>query len=381
MTRHYLDHASTSALRPEARAAMIAELEEVAADPGRIHAEGMRARHALETARASVAALLSARPREVVFTSGATEAIVSAIHGCATRGRHIVLTAVEHSSVRLAVERLVAAGSHEMSVIGVDRSGIASADDVLGAVRPDTALVCVQLGNHEVGAIQPVADVAAGCRERGVLTLVDAAQAAGRMPIAFTGLGADLVAVSSHKLGGPPGVGALVIRRGLRIDPLLVGGDQERARRAGLENLPAAAGFAAACDVLAAGAIEREARWSVGLTDRVRALASTIEGIDVLGPDDAARRLPHLICIGVQGVEPQGVLLGLDHAGVACHSGSSCASESIEPSPVLRAMGVDADRSLRISVGWNTTADDIEAFSRVLPDVLGRLWDLGRQLP
>lgn len=322
----------------------------------------MAARVAVETAREQVAALLGARPRSVVFTSGATEAIATACWGAAERGAHQVLAAVEHSAVRKAAE---AAG--DVTVVGVDQLGRIDPDELLAAVRPDTALVHVQWGNHEVGTVQPVAEVVAACRERGVLVHVDAAQAAGHLPIAFDELGADLLSVSSHKLGGPAGVGALLVRRGLRLRPLLLGGDQERARRAGLEPVALLAGFGAAADVLTSS-LGAEAASQQALADRLLAGVSGLDGIRVYG--DPEHRLPHLVCLGVDGVEPQAVLLGLDRAGVAAHSGSACSSEALEPSPVLEAMGVDAHHSLRLSVGWSSTDADVDAALSALPTIL-----------
>jgi cysteine desulfurase len=328
-----------------------------AADPGRVHTEGHAARVAVEIAREQVATLLGARSREVVFTSGATESIVTATWMATERGTHVVLPAVEHSAVRAAAAR------HDATVIGVDRLGRVDLDALLGAVRPDTALVHVQWGNHEVGTLQPVAEIVAACRERGVLVHVDAAMAAGHAPIDFGALGADLLSVSAHKLGGPPGVGALLIRRGLRFRSLLVGGDQERARRAGYENVPAIVGFGATCATIDVSAEATAAR---ARTERVAA-----GPLAELG--DPVERLPHLVCLELEGVEAEPVLLGLDQAGVAVHSGSSCSSEALEPSPVLEAMGVDASRSLRVSVGWSTTDDDVDALLAALPVVVDRL--------
>ena len=368
--RAYLDHASTSPLRPAALTAMCAALEGVGADPGRIHHEGMVARVALEQAREQVAELLGARPREVVFTSGATESIATACHGAHERDpdrAHSVLAAVEHSAVRQCAER------GPTTVVGVDGLGRVDPDELLGAVRPDTALVHLQWGNHEVGTLQPVAEVIGRCREAGVLVHVDAAQAVGRVPVDFRSSGADLMSVSGHKFGGPPGTGVLLVRRGLRLAPLLVGGDQERARRAGMENVAALVGLGAAA-LEVAGSLDDECAHQRRLTDRVVAWADRAEGITVLG--DPVERLPHLVCLGIEGIEPQPVLLGLDAAGVAVHSGSSCSTESLEPSPVLEAMGVDADRSLRVSVGWSSTDDDIDLLLRRLPEVLERLRSL-----
>ncbi len=375
MDRAYLDHASTSPLRPEARDAMVAALGSLPGDPGRIHEEGMAARVALESARDQVAGLLGARGREVVFTSSGTEAIATAVWGAAERARsrsgdpravsHQVVTAVEHSAVRHAAER-----AGEVTVVPVDGTGRVDPAAVLAAVRADTAAVHVQWANHEVGTNQPVAEVVAGCRERKVLVHVDAAQAVGRVPVAFDDLGADLLSVSGHKIGGPAGTGALLVRRGLRLEPLLVGGDQERARRAGLEPVAALVGLGAACAAVGRG-LGDEASRARHQTDRIRDAATAVDGVTVFG--HPTERLPHLVCLGIAGVEPQGVLLGLDRAGVAAHSGSACSSESLEPSPVLEAMGVDAHRSLRVSVGWSTTDADVERFCAALPVTIDHL--------
>ena len=371
MTRHYLDHASTSPLRPEARDAMVAWLG-AGGDPGRIHEEGMAARVAVEDARTQVAELLGARSREVVFTSGATEAIATACLGVADRGTGQVVPAIEHSAVRESAAR-----AGPVTTVGVDRAGRVAADALLDAITSDTPLVHLQWGNHEVGTVQPVAEVVAACRARGVLVHVDAAQAAGRVPIDFQALGADLLSVSAHKLGGPPGTGALLVRRGLRIASLLRGGDQERARRAGMENVPAIVGFGAAAAALAEPErLEREAADQRRLTDRVLAAVPDLDGVVVYG-DTGPGRLPHLVCLGITGIEPQPVLLGLDRAGIAVHSGSACSTESLEPSPVLEAMGVDAHRSLRASVGWSSTDADVDALLGALPEVIAGLRTLG----
>ena len=372
MTRHYLDHASTSPLRPAARDAMVRWLDHPIGDPGRIHAEGMTARVALEEAREAVAELLGARSREVVFTSGATESIATACLGVGARGAQQVVPAIEHSAVRESAAR---AGA--VATIGVDEVGRVDPGALLDAIAPDTALVHLQWGNHEVGTVQPVAEVVAACRDRGVLVHVDAAQAVGRVPIDFRALGADLLSVSGHKLGGPPGTGALLVRRGLRLEPLLRGGDQERARRAGMENVAAIVGFgAAAAELSSPGRLEQEATEQRRLTDRVLAAVAELDGVVVYGGTGTGR-LPHLVCLGVAGIEPQAVLLGLDRAGIAAHSGSACSTESLEPSPVLEAMGVDAHRSLRVSVGWDTADEDIDALLRALPEVIIDLRALG----
>lgn len=339
-----------------------------AADPGRVHTEGREARVAVETARQRVAELLGCRAREVVFTSGATEAIAAAVWGATGRGApaHIVSSPVEHSAVREASAR------YDVTEVGVDSLGRVDPTGIVRAVRAgDTALVHVQLGNHEVATLQPVEEIVGACRELGALVHVDAAAAAGHVPVDFGALGADLMSVSAHKFGGPQGVGALVVRRGLRLRPLLVGGEQERSRRAGMENVAGIVGFGAAA---AAVDVSGEASRARAQTDRVLKAALAVDGVVAYG--DTERRLPYVVCIGVDGVEAEAVLLGLDQAGVAAHSGSACSSESLEPSPVLEAMGVEAERSLRISVGWSTTEADVDAFAGAFPEVVARLRQL-----
>ena len=421
--RAYLDHASSSPLRAAALEAMRPWLAHPG-DPGRVHAEGRAARVALEEAREQVAAFFGARPREVIFTSGGTESVNAAVFGAVARSTeggpkrdmsrtgvdsgpepqhvapgdadskpagghgpggpaHIVTTAVEHSAVLEAANR-----AGRVTMAGVDGLGRYDPATVLAGIRPETALVTVQLANHEVGTVQPATETVAGARERGVLTHVDACAAAGHIPIDFAVLGADLVSVTAHKLGGPRGIGALLVRRGLRLSPFQLGGAQERGRRAGIENVAAAVGFAAAVAELSGPALSSvtappspaprlvaEAEAARGLTDLLLTEApKLLDGLTVFG--DPFDRLPHLVCFGVEGVEAEPVLLGLDQLGVAVHSGSSCSSETFEPSPVLSAMGVDADHSLRVSVGWSTTTGDIDAFLAALPDMVGRLRSL-----
>lgn len=372
MRRAYLDHASTSPLRPAAFEAMLPFLREHHADPGRLHAEGRVTRVALEDAREQVAALLDARPREVVFTASGTEAVNTAVWGAVARAdapAHVVTTAVEHSAVLDACGRSGA----EVTVVGVDGLGRYDPAEVLDAVRTGTALVTVQLANHEVGTIQPADAVVAACRERGVLVHVDACMAAGHVPVDFAALGADLCSVSAHKFGGPKGAGALLVRRGLRLPPFVVGGAQERARRGGLEDVPAMVGFgAAAAEVATDGRLADEADGQRELTDRVaRDARARVGGVVRYG--DPVDRVPHLVCFGVEGVEAEPILLGLDQRGVAVHSGSACSSEMLEPSPILTAMGVDADHSLRVSVGWSSTPEDVDAFLDAFPAVVDRL--------
>jgi cysteine desulfurase len=285
----------------------------------------------------------------------------------------VVLSGVEHSSVRQASERsapviIVPADGLGRLVTEELRSAL---DDAIASGNPP-ALVHCQAANHEVGTVQPLEEVVEICRSRGVLLHIDAAAACGHAELSLDELGADLVSVSAHKLGGPPGIGALVIRRGLRLAPFVVGGDQERARRGGLENIPAAVGFGAAAEaLLQAGSLQAEIASERRITDAITQAATAVDGVTILG--DPLDRVPHIVALAVDGVEAEPVLLALDRAGIAAHSGSSCASESLAPSPVLEAMGVDAERSLRLSVGWSSDDDDAQAFARTFPEAVNAL--------
>jgi len=349
------------------------------ADPGRLHLEGRTARALLEEARATIADFLEVAPRQVVLTSGGTEAVNAAVWGAtaARPGAPVVLADVEHSSVRDASFR-----SAPTRIVPVDGHGRLRLDRLAAELEgggPPPALVHCQWANHEVGTTQPVAEVVALCRSFGVPLHVDAAAACGQCELGLAALDADLVSVSAHKLGGPPGIGALVVRRGLRLAPLLVGGSEERARRAGMENVPGALGFAAAVAGLGGGDRRRLGDGAARASDQVAALTAAalgVDGVRVVGDPDPAGRVPHILCVAVDGVEAEAVLLGLDRAGIAAHSGSACSSESFEPSKVLAAMGADPSGSLRLSVGWSTTDADLAAFAEAFPSVVAELRSL-----
>ncbi len=366
-------------------------------DPGRVHAEGRVVRDAIERARESVAALLGTTANRIVFTSGGTEAANAAIFaaGGARRGAPMICADVEHSCVREAARR-----SAEVCRLEVDSNGridlehlsalLAGARDAVhgrgggagggssgaGADRERPALVNCQWCNHEVGTLQPVAEVVALCRSAGVPVHLDAAAAAGHVPLELDSLGADYVSVSAHKLGGPAGTGALFVRRGLRLEPFVIGGAQERARRGGLENVIGIVGFgAAAAALIEPGRLIAERATALHLTDALLEAATSVSDVSALGDTDS--RVPHIVNVAVGGVLAEAVLLGLDRSGIAAHSGSACSSESIEPSPVLAAMGVDPDRSLRLSVGWSSTEADVGAFAEAFPPIVERLRALG----
>ncbi len=384
VARHYLDYASTAPLRDSARIALsealAAQSQGTLGDPGRIHHEGMTARVLLENAREQVASLLKAKQREIIFTSGATESITAATWGGASMSRRgsppHLFGAVEHSAVRRSSELFASAFGGSVSIVSVDSYGRIDVDAFIDALTPTTALAHLQWGNHEVGTLQPVAEIAAACTDRGILLHVDAAQAVGHVAVDPKDLGIDLLSFSGHKFGGPPGVGGLWVRQGLRIEPLLAGGEQERSRRAGLESVSAAIALGVVASELDESTLDSEASSNRNLLATTLERLTTTPGISLLGPLESPDRLPHLLCLAVEGVEPQGVVLGLDRLGIALHSGSSCASEGLEPSPVLEAMGVDAQRSLRVSVGHNSTIDDINALCEQLPQIVSELRSL-----
>jgi cysteine desulfurase len=334
-------------------------------------------RDALEAAREQVSGLLGVVPRQVVFTSGATEAINAAVWGAtqAAPEAPVLCAAVEHSAVRDASAR--AAPVEDIAVDGAGRLDVAALRERLGSASlPRPALVHCQWGNHEVGTLQPVHEVVELCREAGVTVHVDAAAGGGHVRMDLGDLDADLVSLSAHKLGGVPGAGSLIVRRGSRFAPLLVGGEQERGRRAGLEAIPALLAFGAATAALAADDQRVITTESERARHQIAAMvdaALAVPGVELIGPAAPAERLPHLVCLGVHGVEAEPVLIGLDRSGVAVHSGSACSSESIEPSPVLEAMGVDPSHSLRVSVGWTTTGAEVAAFAAAFKQVVADL--------
>ena len=340
MTRHYLDHASSSPLRPEAARAIGEWLERgTFADPGRVDEEGRVVAAAIEEARDAVAALVRASPRQVIFTSGGTESVNWANWAALARraaSRPSPAARVEHSAVRFSAERHGPVTTIPVDILG--RLDLDAVADLLADPAALPVLVNCQLANHEVGTVQPVGDVVERCGRRGVLVHVDACAAIGQMPVDLSELGADFVSISAHKFGGPAGVGALVVGPAARIPALLLGGNQERARRAGMEAVLPIIGFGAVAAVLAApGRLAETAARARNLTEELSEAARGVSGVVQYG--DPVGRVPHLVCFGVSGVEAEGVVLGLDQAGVAVHSGSACSSEAFEPSPVPRGDG------------------------------------------
>jgi cysteine desulfurase len=366
--RIYLDHNATAPLRAEVRAAMLPLLGPPA-NASSAHREGAAARRALETARAQVASLIGALPAEIVFTSGATEANNLALRGAAA-GRGIITTAIEHASV-LETARAVAA---PLGIVTVDGEGRVDAERVVAKADGAMHLVSVGLANGEVGSVAPVAAIAAGLRGQSVLMHSDAAQAAGRLAIDVRTLGVDLLSLSAHKLGGPAGIGALWVRRGVDLDPLLTGGPQERGRRAGTENVAAIVGFGMAAE-LARRELEANAAAATALIGRLWAgIATRLPGAVRNGPGDAPR-LPNTLNVSFAGCTGESLLVLLDLAGVAVSLGSACAAGAAEPSHVLLAMGRDREAArsgVRFSVGPSTTTADVDRVLELLPALVAQ---------
>ena len=367
--RIYLDHNAGAPLRPEVRVAMLDVLGPPA-NPSSAHREGARARSAVEASRAEVAAVIGAAPSEIVFTSGATEANNLALRGTAGG---IVTAAIEHASV-LETARALAAAGRRLTVVGVDEEGHVDTDEIAAALDATTGLVSVGLANGEVGSIAPVAAIAAAARSRRVLVHTDAAQAGGRIPVDVAQLGVDLLSLSSHKMGGPAGVGALWARRGTALTSLLTGGPQERGRRAGTENVAGIVGFGVAARLARAELALAGA--TAALVDRLWAgIVATIPGAVRHGPR-AGSRLPNTLNVRFDGCAGESLLVLLDLAGIAVSLGSACAAGSAEPSHVLLAMGLDreaARSAIRMSVGPSTTEADVDRTLAVLPRLVAQV--------
>jgi cysteine desulfurase len=362
--RIYFDNNATTPVHPEVLRVTCDVLREVWGNASSIHKEGQRARRCLEEAREGVARLIGATPREVVFTSGGSESNNAAI--LATARHHIVTTAIEHPSVREAVAAMSSRGS-EVTVVDADRSGLVPASRVIEAIRPDTSLVVMMLANNETGVVQPVAEVGALCRERGIHLHCDAVQAAGKIDVEVEQLGVDTLALSAHKLHAPKGIGALFVRRGVVLEPLVVGGAQERRRRAGTENVPLAAGFAAAAALPRADVAPLRDRFESALRDAFGPRVS-FNGADV-------PRLPNTSSVLFRGADAEGIVIALDLEGIAVSTGSACSSGRVEPSAVLLAMGMTEDEAkstVRVSLSRFTTAAEIDRVVDALRAIVAR---------
>jgi cysteine desulfurase len=376
--RVYLDYNATTPLAPEVVDAVVAATRDVFGNASSVHHFGQQAKAALDGARTAVATLIGADPSEVVFTSGGTEADNLAIRGAAEAAQpsgrqHLVASAIEHEAVLNTFKALGRRG-WRTTLVPVDQSGIVAPDRVREAVTDDTALVSVMHANNEIGTIQPIAEIAAVAHERGALMHTDAVQSAGKIPVDVRALGVDLLALSAHKINGPKGAGALWVKRGTRMLPILTGGKHERSRRAGTENVPAIAGFGTAAR-LAAAKMGTEGPRVAALRDRLEAaVVREVPGTAVNGAIEA--RVPNTTNISFERVEAESLLIALDLEGIAVSTGSACSSGTLEPSHVLRAMGFPAHRtqnSLRFSLGMFSTDADVDRVVAVLPGLVEKL--------
>lgn len=363
MDRAYFDHNATTPLSPAVQAAMEQCLRETFGNASSIHREGQASRQVIETARRQVAAAVHARPDEVIFTGGGTEANNLAIFGAAraTGKGHVVTTAIEHPAV------LQPASELDVTVVPVGSDGVVHPADVARAIRPDTAIVSVMAVNNELGTIQPIAEIALHARKAGVAMHVDGVQALGKIPFDFAALGIDFLTLSAHKIYGPKGIGALVARKSAPLVKVTYGGSHERNRRPGTENVPGAAGFGVACATLEFGTAD--------LRDRLeRAIAAQIPDVRVnCAGSPRAGNTSNILFAGVEG-EP--LVIGLDLAGFAVSSGAACSSGAVEPSHVLTAIGLnraDARSCLRFSLGRSNTLAQVDALVEALAAVTARL--------
>jgi len=373
----YLDHAATTPVHPDVLQEMHKVLEKHFGNPSSLHFYGRAAKQHLEVARERVARLLGAGQQEVVFTSGGTEADNLAVMGTALsykeRGRHIITSAIEHHAVLDPCQKLARNG-FEVTFLPVNRDGVVDPDDVKKAIRRDTILITIMHANNEIGTIEPVPEIGKIAREHDIIFHTDAVQTAGYLPLNVEDLQVDLLSISAHKIYGPKGAGALYIREGVQLEPLIYGGGQERVCRPGTENLPGIVGLGKAAEIAAKEHLSESMKYKM-LSDRL------IEGIKAQIPDaklngHAKKRLPHNINVSFRGTKGDCLLVGLDQEGIAVSTGSACSSGSSQLSHVLEAIGLSEEEgagTIRITVGRSTTIDDIDYILDVLAGVVGRL--------
>ena len=377
MQRIYLDHAATTPTHPEVVKAMLPYFTDVFGNPSTIYSYGQEAKGAIEEARAKVAELIGARGEEITFTSGGTEADNFALKGVAYanehKGDHIITTSIEHHAVVESCKFLERRG-FKVTYLPVDEHGLVDPDDVRKAITDKTILISVMHASNEVGTIEPVDEIGEIAREAGVYFHTDAVQTVGHMPVSVDELKVDLLSISAHKLYGPKGVGALYIRKGTKLVSLIHGGEQERGRRAGTENVTAIVGLGKAVE-LDGQEMGKEAERLAYLRDKlIEGLGEKIDHIRLNG--HPRKRLPNNVNVSVDFVEGESILLNLDLEGISASTGSACSSSSLEPSHVLLALGLSPEQahgSLRFTFGRENTEEDMERVLEVLPEIVARL--------
>jgi cysteine desulfurase len=377
MKRIYFDHNATTPITPEVLAAMLPYFTEEFGNASSIHAYGQNAREAVEQARSSVAALLGARAADIMFTSGGTEsnnhAILGAVAAAPGKAKHVITSAIEHVAVLDSCRALAKSGI-DLTILPVDRDGLVDPEDVRSAIRPETVLITLMLANNEIGTIEPIEEIGKIATDKGIVFHTDAVQAAGKIPIEVEKLGVDLLSISAHKFCGPKGMGALYIRKGTQLDPLMYGGHSERDRRPGTEDVAAIAGMGKAAE-LARMAMQEESERIRGLRDRLeRGLLARVPQSWVNGA--RALRVPNTSNLTFPFIEGESMVIALDLKGIACSTGAACSSGALEPSHVLMALGLapeDARATLRLSLGHQTTEDEIDFALETIPSVIERL--------
>jgi cysteine desulfurase len=380
MKRIYFDHNATTPITPEVLAAMLPYLTEEYGNASSIHAYGQNAREAVEQARSSVASLVGARAADIMFTSGGTEsnnhAILGAVAAAPGKAKHVITSAIEHVAVLDSCKALAKSGL-DLTVLPVDREGLVNLEDVRNAIRPETVLITLMLANNEIGTIEPIEEIGKIATEKGIVFHADAVQAAGKVPIDVEKLGVDLLSISAHKFNGPKGVGALYIRKGTQLVPLLYGGHSERDRRPGTEDVAAIAGMGKAAELARMGMREETERMR-SLRDRIeRGLLNRVPQSWVNGA--RAPRVPNTSNLTFPFIEGEAMVIALDLKGIACSTGAACSSGAVEPSHVLMALGLvpeDARATLRLSLGHQTTEDEIDFALETIPPVIERLRQL-----
>jgi cysteine desulfurase len=378
--RVYADNAATTKMSQTAKEAMMPYLDEYYGNPSSLYTFGQEAKTALEDARAKVATALHAEPREIYFTSGGSEADNQAILSAAQLGarkgkKHIISTKFEHHAVLHTLEKLQKQG-YEVTLLDVHENGVVRPEEVADAIREDTALVTVMLANNEIGTIQPVAEIGAICREKGVLFHTDAVQAVAHIPVDVKAMNIDMLSLSGHKFHGPKGTGALYVRKGVPLLNLIEGGAQERGKRAGTENVPAIVGMAAALEEAVAH-MDENIQKVTALREQLIAGLETIPHSKLNG--DRTQRVPGTVNFCFEGIEGESLLLLLDDAGIAASSGSACTSGSLDPSHVLLAIGLPhevAHGSLRLSVGEYNTPEEMEHIIQNVPRIVNYLREM-----
>jgi cysteine desulfurase len=377
MRRVYFDNNATTPTLPEVRAAMEPYFLEHFGNASSIHHHGQETRAAVERARAAVARLLGCRASEIVFTSGGTEADNLALAGLVRAGDHVITSTIEHHAVLNSAHHLESLGC-AVTYVPVNGQCLVDPDDVRRALRPTTKLISIMLANNETGVLQPAEAIGAIAAEADVYFHADAVQAAGKVPIAVDRLGCDLLSISGHKMHAPQGVGALYVRKGTLLEPLLYGGSHERSRRAGTENVPGIVGLGAAAEIALEGFAQGSDQKLAALRDRLQTtLAEEVESATVNGA--AAPRVPNTTNLCFEHIEGEALVIALDLKGLAVSTGAACSSGAIEPSHVLTAMGLTPARaraSIRFSLGKQNTAEEVEFALSLLPGTLARLREL-----